>query len=604
MKHGMTDWGVDASNNMHMETESPVFFQTPMTVCIVQRSFCTLAVVRTSLVRAVNTRTLSTTTARSVAMNIGSSRRYPRLELTERKIMMNIMALIIGTFTVRASFNLPNGRDSIRGMTMNRIRYFRISKGLTASPINANDNSGVTAIPMTYVADTPTKATSMFSCVITAAMTTAMAHGMDARMTQPYHIDSLNGRNSVPMAMVTAVLSTYVRRMDSIASRLYSLISLRESLRPSMESVICTISTTMMSVEDGTSIVSMSRLKRMAEMTQTLRSITISITFMLSATLNSHKWVFVQGSKTSGPCTYLSISWKQGFYGCVANRGTMDIDSAFNSIKDNIKDGNNDLALSQVKEIVESNIDSPEILIKCASLLKVIEAEDDVQSILDTVMSNLPSDEDELLKVAVNLRGLGRIDDAYSIYRSLKTKSPDLYDLAQTLYLLDEYESAMAELLKADGLGRKERILLTECYSAVGEYSKAETEAQALLDEFGPAYDILVNMSRVLFEKGDAKGAVKFAKSYLKEDKKNLDNLALNAYVMRINGKTMAAVNYSTRVLNADYTHVGALETLAYCHIERKSYVSAKLLAGAINDADPGNPAAVRILDACRLMSS
>ena len=282
----------------------------------------------------------------------------------------------------------------------------------------------------------------------------------------------------------------------------------------------------------------------------------------------------------------------------------MDIDSAFDSIKDNIKDGKNELVLPQVREIVDSNIDNPEILIKCASLLKVVEEEDEIQSILDKVMSNLPSDESELLKVAVNLRGLGRVDDAYSIYRSLKTATPDLYDLAQTLYLLEEYETAMAYLVKAEKLDRKERILLTECYSAVGEFVKAEKEAHDLLDEFGPAYDILVNMSRVLFSKGDAKGAVKFAKSYLKEDKKNLDNLALNAYVMRINGKTMAAVNYSTRVLNVDYSHVGALETLAYCHIERKSYVSAKLLAGAINDADPGNPAAVRILDACRLMSS
>lgn len=282
----------------------------------------------------------------------------------------------------------------------------------------------------------------------------------------------------------------------------------------------------------------------------------------------------------------------------------MDIDSAFNSIRDNIKDGNNDLALSQVREMADANMGNPEVLIKCASLLKVIEAEDDVQSILDTVMSNLPSDEKELLRIAVNLRGLGRVDDAYSIYRSLKVESPSLYNLAQTLYMMGEYESAMAELLKADKLDRKERILLTECYSAVGEYSKAESEAQSILDEFGPGYDVLVNMSKVLFEKGDPKGAVRFAKSYLKEDKKNLDNLALNAYVMRINGKTMAAVNYSTRVLNADYSHLGALETLAYCHIERKSYVSAKLLAGAINDADPGNPAAVRILDACRLMSS
>ena len=161
----------------------------------------------------------------------------------------------------------------------------------------------------------------------------------------------------------------------------------------------------------------------------------------------------------------------------------MDIDSAFESIKGNIKDGKNELVLPQVREIVDAHIGNPEVLIKCASLLKVVEEEEEIQSILDKVMSNLPSDESELLKVAVNLRGLGRVDDAYSIYRSLKTESPELYDLAQTLYLLDEYEMAMSELLKAEGLGRKERILLTECYSAVVTDTEGGTEIFFLLLE-------------------------------------------------------------------------------------------------------------------------
>ena len=107
-----------------------------------------------------------------------------------------------------------------------------------------------------------------------------------------------------------------------------------------------------------------------------------------------------------------------------------------------------------------------------------------------------------------------------------------------------------------------------------------------------------------MFKRGESKEAIKFAKSFLKEDKKNIDNLALNAYVMRINGRTPAAVNYCNRVLNTDFKHIGALETLALCFIEKKSFVNAKLLAGAINDADPGNPAVIRILDACRLLSS
>lgn len=282
----------------------------------------------------------------------------------------------------------------------------------------------------------------------------------------------------------------------------------------------------------------------------------------------------------------------------------MDTESVFNNIRDDIRDGRNDHALLLVRELVDSNRNVPEILIKCASLLKVIEEESEVQSILDTLMCNLPTDGPELLKVAISLRGLGRAEDSYSIYRSLEGVRPTTFDLAQTLYLIDEYESAISEILKDDERGCRERILLTECYSAVGEYDSAKAEAESVLEDYGPSYDTLVNMSRVMLGMGDIKGATRFAKSYLKDDKRNLDNLALNAFVMRVSGKTMAAVNYSTRVLNADYTHIGALETLAFCHIEKKNYLSAKLLAGAINDADPGNPAAIRILDACRVMSS
>ena len=54
----------------------------------------------------------------------------------------------------------------------------------------------------------------------------------------------------------------------------------------------------------------------------------------------------------------------------------MDIDSAFESIKGNIKDGKNELVLPQVREIVDAHIGNPEVLIKCASLLKVVEEED------------------------------------------------------------------------------------------------------------------------------------------------------------------------------------------------------------------------------------
>ncbi len=282
----------------------------------------------------------------------------------------------------------------------------------------------------------------------------------------------------------------------------------------------------------------------------------------------------------------------------------MDIEAGFENIRNNIKDGKYDMVLPEVRLIVENSDDDVNTLIKCASLLKVVEEEAAFQEILDSVMKILPENEKERFDVSVAMRGLGRYDDAYSIMRSLKELVPDPYDTAMTYFCIEEYESALEILLKVDDPDVRTSILLTEVYCSLGEFSKADAVADSLIEKAGPTYDVLVNKCSVMFKRGESKEAIKFAKSFLKEDKKNIDNLALNAYVMRINGRTPAAVNYCNRVLNTDFKHIGALETLALCFIEKKSFVNAKLLAGAINDADPGNPAVIRILDACRLLSS
>ena len=69
---------------------------------------------------------------------------------------------------------------------------------------------------------------------------------------------------------------------------------------------------------------------------------------------------------------------------------------------------------------------------------------------------------------------------------------------------------------------------------------------------------------------------------------------------MWINGKIPAAANYANRALHVDPLHVGALEVMAMCFVEKGKYTQAKLFAGAINEKEPGSPAVIRILDACR----
>ena len=292
------------------------------------------------------------------------------------------------------------------------------------------------------------------------------------------------------------------------------------------------------------------------------------------------------------------------FYYTSANHVPMDTEAAFERIKNDIKDEKYDMVLPQVKEIVGQCNGDISILFKCASLLKVVEEEDYCQEILDGVVKNLPAEEEQRMEVAIALRGIGRFKDSYDIMTSFETYVPDAYELALSTYYVEKYEEALSILDKADRDDQKSMILMTDIHCALGDYDRAMEIADKTIYYYGSGYDTLVNKCNVMFRSGKTKDAIKFAKSYVKESKSNNDFLALEAYAMRINGRLPAAVNYASRVLKDDHTHIGALETMAMCLIEKKSFINAKLLAGAINDADPGNPAAVRILDACRLLSS
>ena len=280
----------------------------------------------------------------------------------------------------------------------------------------------------------------------------------------------------------------------------------------------------------------------------------------------------------------------------------MDVEAAYKQITESIKDDHTDLVYPQIRQILDYTGKDPMEYVKCASILKSIDEEDGCQELLDEVLDLVPDDDEGKVQVASSLRRLGRGGDAYEILREIPDADP--YEYAMSLFASEEYESALSVVLDKNLRTQPARILLCDTYCALGEFTKAMDEAQSLLDDDGPVYDVLVNMANVMFRKGDGKGAAKFVKSYIKQDKQNFDYLAAYAYIMRITGKIPAAVNYSVRVVNKDQTHIGAMETLALCHVEKQSFKNAKIIAGRINEVDPGNPAVVRIIDACRILSS
>ena len=282
----------------------------------------------------------------------------------------------------------------------------------------------------------------------------------------------------------------------------------------------------------------------------------------------------------------------------------MDVDKAFMSIRDNIKNENYGAVRPEIDSIVAANPGDVEIILKCASLLKTIDDEKGCQDLVDRALDAVPKDGSMDYDAAIAIRGLGRPSDAYVLIKRFRDDQDRIGEVARTMLLADEAEEALELIGRKKDPSIADRILKCDILNSLGEFSDSLKEAESIVADDNASYRSLVNECTVLMRMGRDKDAVKLAKSNLKEDKKNADSLALNAYVMWINGKIPAAANYANRALHVDPLHVGALETMAMCFVEKGKYRQAKLFAGAINEKEPGSPAVIRILDACRMSSA
>jgi tetratricopeptide (TPR) repeat protein len=276
----------------------------------------------------------------------------------------------------------------------------------------------------------------------------------------------------------------------------------------------------------------------------------------------------------------------------------MDIGKAFEAIQEYMKECKYDEAKPIINEIAK-NAGDPYLLFKCASILKAAEDEKGCHKILDRVAAMPFSDVRDKLAVAASLRSLGRPEDAYSIIKGEEEDDKVLREKARSLLAMGKGDLALpkAEMIRSPA--PEDGMLLTNIFCSIGKFDKALEAAERLAADEGGSYDSLANLCAALMLMGREKDAVKMAKQRLK-GAKGADPFALAAYVMRINGRTSAAAAFAHRALSIDHFHCGALETMALCLIEKSHFSEAKLCAGMINEKKPGDPAAIRIIDACR----
>ncbi|UAL08301.1 MAG: tetratricopeptide repeat protein [Candidatus Methanogranum gryphiswaldense] len=278
----------------------------------------------------------------------------------------------------------------------------------------------------------------------------------------------------------------------------------------------------------------------------------------------------------------------------------MNRDQAFKEIQKNIGVGNKDAVGQQIMLIASNSHDDPMTLLTCASLLKVVEEDEKVDEVVNIIMNNLPSNETSKIEIVKGLKGIGRFKEAAKILENLAICDDIQRERMSVRYGLGDYSGSVESYNLIQEPTLDDEIVMIDALCSMKEFKIANDESIRLLNEAPSDYYVQRCHCSVLLRWGHEKEAESFVKEILKNDKSSANTNALAAYFMWMNGKISAAGAYATKAVKTDPKNIGAMETLAFCLIEKGKINEAKIIAGAINEQTPGHQAVVRILDMCR----
>ena len=274
----------------------------------------------------------------------------------------------------------------------------------------------------------------------------------------------------------------------------------------------------------------------------------------------------------------------------------MDDEETIRQIRDNIAKGNNDLVRPQILELAASSADRPMTLLTCASLFLTLGDEDGFSNVLRTLDGNLPSDTATLVQIAEPLIALDVPKNALRALENAGDSDDVLFCRASALHALMKDKEALEALDSMKEETPASKVLRINVLSSLREFDKALQLAKPLVDSGD--YAASRAYITVLLRAGREKDAQKFAKERAKD--KTADGSALMAQYQWLTGNVTATGAYAAKAIKADETHTGAMEYLGYGLASKGSVREAKIVAGAINEKEPGNPAAFRIIILCR----
>lgn len=276
----------------------------------------------------------------------------------------------------------------------------------------------------------------------------------------------------------------------------------------------------------------------------------------------------------------------------------MEDKNIFFEVRKVIATGQIDVAEMMLKEIALSSKD-PFLRIQCASTLLVIGRGVASEEVLYDLYEDLSDYQGDIFPIAQAMRGLGRADLAVDLLADIEKSDVALREYALSLNIIGRFSESIEVINTIKTQNISDKVLAVDSYSSMGRYEEAIKLSDTLYQEAPGDYGVLRSKCAALISSGRDKEAVKFVRSLLKGNKNSANANAITAYVMHVIGNTKPAGAFSSKALRVDPSHVGAMEILALSLMEKGKFGNASIVAGAMNEKDPGNPAAVRILKEC-----
>jgi predicted Zn-dependent protease len=277
----------------------------------------------------------------------------------------------------------------------------------------------------------------------------------------------------------------------------------------------------------------------------------------------------------------------------------MDKEKALKEIQFNISKKNTRLASEQTKELANCFSEDPFTLLMCSSLMKVIGDEKGAEEIARSIPDKVK--EGNELEVAKGLRGLWYPAEAEKLLYRIEENDEVIRERMRVFFDMMRYGEVQSLYERLSVPTLEDSAVMIDALSSNKEFDRAVWLAEDLLEEAPDNLILQRCYCGALTAAGRTKEAEGYVRGILKMNKSSPNANALASYYLWIVGKTTGAGSLASKAIKADPSNTMAMEILAYCMIEKRKPQEAKIIAGAINEKEPGNPAVVRILDMCRM---